>query len=159
MIKRQLSIRLQNEQKCLKATNKISKIPKKSPTKTHKSISVPFRGPPRYNPRRRSGLGWAQFQLTDASPLATPTLHHPQHPQLTLNRRLPGGPPSPCPSDHPFSSASSSLSESSSSHRSHEDDISIVTGNARRRRHLFFIWFWVVFFTIFLFECDFSFTF
>lgn len=39
-----------------------------------------------------------------------------------------GGPPSPCPSDHPFNSASSSLSESSSSHRSQEDDISIVTG-------------------------------
>lgn len=39
-----------------------------------------------------------------------------------------GGPPSPCPSEHPFSSASSSLSEGSSSHRSHEDDISIITG-------------------------------
>uniref|UniRef100_A0A182FM15 SH3 and multiple ankyrin repeat domains protein n=1 Tax=Anopheles albimanus TaxID=7167 RepID=A0A182FM15_ANOAL len=64
---------------------------------------VPFRGPPRYNPRRRSGLGWAS----------------------TLSR-IYGGPPSPCPSEHPFSSASSSLSEGSS-HRSHEDDISIVT--------------------------------
>ncbi|XP_063705079.1 SH3 and multiple ankyrin repeat domains protein 2 isoform X2 [Culicoides brevitarsis] len=63
---------------------------------------VPFRGPPRYNPRRRSGLGWG----------------------ATLSRI--GGPPSPCPSEHPFSSASSSLSEGSS-HRSHEDDISIVT--------------------------------
>lgn len=41
------------------------------------------------------------------------------------------GPPSPCPSDHPFNSASSSLSESSSSHRSQEDDISIVTGKLR----------------------------
>ncbi|EAA07141.5 AGAP010413-PA, partial [Anopheles gambiae str. PEST] len=40
--------------------------------------------------------------------------------------RIYGGPPSPCPSEHPFSSASSSLSEGSS-HRSHEDDISIVT--------------------------------
>ncbi|GAB0099496.1 uncharacterized protein DMENIID0001_153640 [Sergentomyia squamirostris] len=66
---------------------------------------VPFRGPPRYNPRRRSGLAWA--------------------PSSALGRLM--GPPSPCPSDHPFSSASSSLSESSSSHRSHEDDISIVT--------------------------------
>ncbi|XP_021704758.1 SH3 and multiple ankyrin repeat domains protein 1 isoform X1 [Aedes aegypti] len=65
---------------------------------------VPFRGPPRYNPRRRSGLGWGS----------------------TLSR-IYGGPPSPCPSEHPFSSASSSLSEGSSSHRSHEDDISIVT--------------------------------
>lgn len=64
-------------------------------------LSVPFRGPPRYNPRRRSGLGWG----------------------ATLSRI--GGPPSPCPSDHPFSSASS---EGSSSHRSHEDDVSIITG-------------------------------
>ncbi|XP_053661223.1 uncharacterized protein LOC128710205 [Anopheles marshallii] len=64
---------------------------------------VPFRGPPRYNPRRRSGLGWG-----------------------TTLSRIYGGPPSPCPSEHPFSSASSSLSEGSS-HRSHEDDISIVT--------------------------------
>ncbi|XP_055314366.1 uncharacterized protein LOC129575241 isoform X20 [Sitodiplosis mosellana] len=63
---------------------------------------VPFRGPPRYNPRRRSGIGWA----------------------ATLRS---GGPPSPCPSEHPFSSASSSLSEGSTSNRSHEDDISIVT--------------------------------
>lgn len=70
----------------------------------YKKSSVPFRGPPRYNPRRRSGLGWG----------------------ATLSRI--GGPPSPCPSEHPFSSASSSLSEGSSSHRSHEDDISIVTG-------------------------------
>lgn len=68
------------------------------------SSTVLFRGPPRYNPRRRSGLGWG----------------------ATLSRS--GGPPSPCPSEHPFSSASSSLSEGSSSHRSHEDDISIVTG-------------------------------
>ncbi|XP_039447347.1 SH3 and multiple ankyrin repeat domains protein 2-like isoform X1 [Culex pipiens pallens] len=67
-------------------------------------LTVPFRGPPRYNPRRRSGLGWGS----------------------TLSR-IYGGPPSPCPSEHPFSSASSSLSEGSSSHRSHEDDISIVT--------------------------------
>uniref|UniRef100_A0A1B0DRH9 Uncharacterized protein n=1 Tax=Phlebotomus papatasi TaxID=29031 RepID=A0A1B0DRH9_PHLPP len=67
--------------------------------------TVPFRGPPRYNPRRRSGLAWA--------------------PSSALGRLM--GPPSPCPSEHPFSSASSSLSESSSSHRSHEDDISIVT--------------------------------
>lgn len=67
-------------------------------------FTVPFRGPPRYNPRRRSGIGWG----------------------ASLSRL--GGPPSPCPSEHPFSSASSSLSEGSSSHRSHEDDISIVTG-------------------------------
>ncbi|XP_059608779.1 SH3 and multiple ankyrin repeat domains protein 3 isoform X2 [Phlebotomus argentipes] len=66
---------------------------------------VPFRGPPRYNPRRRSGVAWG--------------------PASAMGRLM--GPPSPCPSEHPFSSASSSLSESSSSHRSHEDDISIVT--------------------------------
>lgn len=72
------------------------------------SSTVPFRGPPRYNPRRRSGIGW----LSGGG--------------LNQNNSL--GPPSPCPSDHPFSSASSSLSEGSSSHRSHEDDISIVTG-------------------------------
>lgn len=46
----------------------------------------------------------------------------------TLTRLGMVGPPSPCPSEQPFSSASSSLSEGSS-HRSHEDDISIVTGN------------------------------
>lgn len=46
----------------------------------------------------------------------------------TLTRLGMMGPPSPCPSEQPFSSASSSLSEGSS-HRSHEDDISIVTGN------------------------------
>lgn len=46
----------------------------------------------------------------------------------SLARSVGGQPPSPCPSEHPFSSASSSLSEGSSSHRSHEDDISIITG-------------------------------
>ena len=45
------------------------------------------------------------------------------------------GPPSPCPSDQPFNSTSSSLSESSSSHRSQEDDISIVTGNMKQIIH------------------------
>lgn len=77
----------------------------KIPKNANSISAVPFRGPPRYNPRRRSGLGWGS----------------------TLSR-IYGGPPSPCPSEHPFSSASSSLSEGSSSHRSHEDDISIVTG-------------------------------
>jgi hypothetical protein len=76
----------------------------------HYYFTVPFRGPPRYNPRRRSGLGWG----------------------ATLSRI--GGPPSPCPSEHPFSSASSSLSEGSSSQRSHEDDISIVTGITNKQK-------------------------
>lgn len=52
-----------------------------------------------------------------------------------------GGPPSPCPSEHPFSSASSSLSEGSSSHRSHEDDISIITG-IFLILFLFIVFFW-----------------
>lgn len=82
------------------------------------SFTVPFRGPPRYNPRRRSGIGWG----------------------TTISARtVDGGPPSPCPSEHPFSSASSSVSEGSSGHRSHEDDISIVTGiYLQIRFHFFF---------------------
>lgn len=97
---------------------------------------MPIRGQPRYNPRRRSGLGcWLNYQ--SGSECAGPTSsiggsstsswtnsHYHTFARLMNN----GGPPSPCPSDHPFNSASSSLSESSSSHRSQEDDISIVTG-------------------------------
>ncbi|XP_037895981.1 uncharacterized protein LOC119641410 isoform X3 [Glossina fuscipes] len=92
---------------------------------------VPFRGPPRYNPKRRSGINWLSANgggsiggggslmgtLTrNSTAPCTGGLHHHR------------GPPSPCPSEHlPYSSASSSLSEGSSGHRSHEDDISIVT--------------------------------
>lgn len=57
---------------------------------------VPFRGPPSYNPKRRSAIGL----LTRTPSLST----------------LPHLPPSPCPSDRsslPFSSASSSLSDGS----------------------------------------------
>ncbi|XP_049825338.1 SH3 and multiple ankyrin repeat domains protein 2 isoform X3 [Aethina tumida] len=58
---------------------------------------VPYREPPRYNPKRRSAaLGWLQ-RSPSASTLALP--------------------PSPCPSDRssaPYSSASSSLSDASS---------------------------------------------
>jgi hypothetical protein len=98
---------------------------------------VPIRGQPRYNPRRRSGVGcWINFQQS-GSEIAGPTSSiGSSHSSWTnshyhtLSRLMnSGGPPSPCPSDHPFNSASSSLSESSSSHRSQEDDISIVTGN------------------------------
>ena len=102
----------------------------------HPHRTVPLRGQPRYNPRRRSGLGcWMNFQQS-GSEIAGPTssigsshsswTHSHYHAFARLMNS--GGPPSPCPSDHPFNSASSSLSESSSSHRSQEDDISIVTG-------------------------------
>ncbi|XP_054741145.1 uncharacterized protein LOC129246389 isoform X1 [Anastrepha obliqua] len=83
---------------------------------------VPFRGPPRYNPKRRSAVGWPSGSC--ASSCAGSLIG-------TLSRNGTcghHGPPSPCPSEHiPYSSASSSLSEGSSGHRSHEDDISIVT--------------------------------
>lgn len=71
---------------------------------------VLFRGPPSYNPKRRSAVGW---------------LHRaPSMSCLTL-------PPSPCPSDRssaPFSSASSSLSEGSVPPGHETDTASIVTG-------------------------------
>lgn len=101
---------------------------------------MPIRGQPRYNPRRRSGIGcWMNYQQAGGSEYAGPassigscnsswTNSHYHAFSRLMNS---GGPPSPCPSDHPFNSASSSLSESSSSHRSQEDDISIVTGNLR----------------------------
>ncbi|KAF7280771.1 hypothetical protein GWI33_005499 [Rhynchophorus ferrugineus] len=68
---------------------------------------VPFRGPPSYNPKRRSAIGW----LTRAPSLSTLAL-----------------PPSPCPSDRsslPFSSASSSLSDGSAPPET--DNASIIT--------------------------------
>lgn len=93
-----------------------------------------MRCPPRYNPRRRSGLGcWYNYQLA-GSDYAGPTSSISSSSSWTAShyhtfaRLMTNGPPSPCPSDQPFNSASSSLSESSSSHRSQEDDISIVTG-------------------------------
>lgn len=98
---------------------------------------MPIRGQPRYNPRRRSGLGcWLNYQQS-GSECAGPTSSIGSSSSSWTNSHYhtfarlmnSGGPPSPCPSDHPFNSASSSLSESSSSHRSQEDDISIVTGN------------------------------
>ncbi|XP_077284639.1 SH3 and multiple ankyrin repeat domains prosap isoform X2 [Arctopsyche grandis] len=88
---------------------------------------VPFRGPPRYNPKRRSGLaiglglnwGWAGDRSSMASslPIVPSELD-----TLSLLRRPV---PSPCPSERPFSSASSSVSDGS--HPSHEDNASIVT--------------------------------
>ncbi|XP_067626978.1 protein shank isoform X2 [Eurosta solidaginis] len=83
---------------------------------------VPFRGPPRYNPKRRSAVGWPSVSCSNSCAGSL---------MGTLSRNATAGhhgPPSPCPSEHiPYSSASSSLSEGSSGHRSHEDDISIVT--------------------------------
>lgn len=110
------------------------------------SISVPFRGPPRYNPRRRSAIGWpivgglggglggggGHYGIGGGGSSAMGTMMMTSSATMidlrTLTRLGMVGPPSPCPSEQPFSSASSSLSEGSS-HRSHEDDISIVTGN------------------------------
>lgn len=98
---------------------------------------MPIRGQARYNPRRRSGLGcWLNYQHSGGSEFAGPTSSIGSSSSSWTNSHYhtfarlmnSGGPPSPCPSDHPFNSASSSLSESSSSHRSQEDDISIVTG-------------------------------
>ncbi|XP_045478801.1 SH3 and multiple ankyrin repeat domains protein 3 isoform X12 [Harmonia axyridis] len=69
---------------------------------------VRFRGPPSYNPKRRSAIGW----LHRAPSLSTLAL-----------------PPSPCPSDRssvPFSSASSSLSDGSAP-AGEMDTASIVT--------------------------------
>ncbi|KAL3266685.1 hypothetical protein HHI36_010847 [Cryptolaemus montrouzieri] len=69
---------------------------------------VPFRGPPSYNPKRRSAIGW----LHRAPSLSTLAL-----------------PPSPCPSDRssvPFSSASSSLSDGSAP-TGETDNASIIT--------------------------------
>lgn len=107
------------------------------------SISVPFRGPPRYNPRRRSAIGWPIVSGGGGGGLISSGNNHygvmghggslmsgsaTMIDLRTLTRLGMVGPPSPCPSDQPFSSASSSLSEGSS-HRSNGDDISIVTGN------------------------------
>lgn len=96
-------------------------------------FAVPFREPPRYNPRRRTAGGGG----------APHHHHHPHHfshhqnlphlncmPSDPLNLEIP---PSPSPSNRslpPFSSASSSLSETSSgsTQRSVEDSASYVTG-------------------------------
>ncbi|KAK4886879.1 hypothetical protein RN001_003150 [Aquatica leii] len=70
---------------------------------------VPFRGPPSYNPKRRSAIGWL-----------------PRAPSMSCIAL----PPSPCPSDRssaPFSSASSSLSEGSVPAGHETDTASIVT--------------------------------
>ncbi|CAH2063716.1 unnamed protein product, partial [Iphiclides podalirius] len=84
---------------------------------------VPFRGPPRYNPRRRSATwGGAWWRPGDRTSLASST-RIPEELDALLRRPQTTG--SPCCLDGPFSSASSSVSDAS--HRSHEDDASIIT--------------------------------
>ncbi|KAG5673695.1 hypothetical protein PVAND_003718 [Polypedilum vanderplanki] len=92
---------------------------------------VPIRESPRYNPRRRSGI---QFLHTESTLTSSMSMYNTSN--ITWNNQTYHAfarnfshqpPPSPCLSDQPFNSTSSSLSESSSSHRSQEDDISFVT--------------------------------
>ncbi|RVE42233.1 hypothetical protein evm_013117, partial [Chilo suppressalis] len=84
--------------------------------KNYKSEEVvPFRGPPRYNPRRRSAWGWGV--AGDRSSMASST-RIPAELDALLRRSSPS-------LDRPFSSASSSISDAS--HPSHEDDASILT--------------------------------
>ncbi|KAL0839313.1 hypothetical protein ABMA28_016057, partial [Loxostege sticticalis] len=92
--------------------------------KNYKSDEVvPFRGPPRYNPKRRSAAWGGWWTAGDRSSLASST-RIPAELDALL-RRQPGPAASPCSMERPFSSASSSISDAS--HPSHEDDASIVT--------------------------------
>ncbi|XP_035430935.1 SH3 and multiple ankyrin repeat domains protein 2 isoform X1 [Spodoptera frugiperda] len=84
---------------------------------------VPFRGPPRYNPKRRSAAWGGWWTAGDRSSLASSTRIPAE--LDTLLRRQPGPTASPCSLERPFSSASSSISDAS--HPSHEDDASILT--------------------------------
>lgn len=84
---------------------------------------VPFRGPPRYNPKRRSAAWGGWWTAGDRSSLASSTRIPAE--LETLLRRQPGPTASPCSLERPFSSASSSISDAS--HPSHEDDASILT--------------------------------
>ncbi|XP_045459885.1 SH3 and multiple ankyrin repeat domains protein 3 [Melitaea cinxia] len=89
--------------------------------KNYKSEEVvPFRGPPRYNPKRRSGAWGGWWGAGDRSSLASSTRIPAE---LDALLRRPSS--SPYCLDRPFSSASSSLSDAS---HSHEDDASILTG-------------------------------
>ncbi|XP_049957648.1 SH3 and multiple ankyrin repeat domains protein 3 [Schistocerca serialis cubense] len=97
---------------------------------------VPFREPPRYNPRRRTGAGAGGGGGMQHQHQHHHLHHHPHHhssisrvPADPLNLELP---PSPSPSNRslpPYSSASSSLSETSSgsTQPSAEDSASYVT--------------------------------
>ncbi|XP_026326995.1 SH3 and multiple ankyrin repeat domains protein 3 isoform X2 [Hyposmocoma kahamanoa] len=83
---------------------------------------VPFRGPPRYNPKRRSAAWGGWWTAGDRSSLASST-RIPAEFDALLRRQGPAA--SPCSLERPFSSASSSISDAS--HPSHEDDASILT--------------------------------
>ncbi|KAI5641883.1 ankyrin repeats (3 copies) domain-containing protein [Phthorimaea operculella] len=83
---------------------------------------VPFRGPPRYNPKRRSAAWGGWWTAGDRSSLASST-RIPAELDAMLRRQGPMA--SPCSLERPFSSASSSISDAS--HPSHEDDASILT--------------------------------
>ncbi|XP_045488225.1 SH3 and multiple ankyrin repeat domains protein 3 isoform X3 [Pieris rapae] len=85
---------------------------------------VPFRGPPRFNPKRRSAAWGGWWSAGDRSSLASST-RIPADLDALL-RRPQGSTNSPCSLERPFSSASSSISDAS--HPSHEDDASIITG-------------------------------
>lgn len=86
---------------------------------------MPFRGPPRYNPKRRSAAWGGWWTAGDRSSLASST-RIPAEFDALLRRQGPAA--SPCSLERPFSSASSSISDAS--HPSHEDDASILTGKA-----------------------------
>ncbi|KAJ9601176.1 hypothetical protein L9F63_000644, partial [Diploptera punctata] len=77
---------------------------------------VPFREPPRYNPRRRTAAGGAHLHPSHST-IRTPSVELPPSPSPS-NRSLP-----------PFSSASSSMSETSSgsTQPSVEDSASYIT--------------------------------
>ncbi|XP_048481169.1 SH3 and multiple ankyrin repeat domains protein 3 isoform X3 [Plutella xylostella] len=91
--------------------------------KNYKSDEVvPFRGPPRYNPKRRSAAWGGWWAAGDRSSLASST-RIPAELDALLRRSGPAA--SPCSLERPFSSASSSISDAS--HPSHEDDASILT--------------------------------
>ncbi|XP_052751603.1 SH3 and multiple ankyrin repeat domains protein 3 isoform X2 [Galleria mellonella] len=84
---------------------------------------VPFRGPPRYNPKRRSAAWGGWWTAGDRSSLASSTRIPAEFDAIL--RRPGGSTASPCSLERPFSSASSSISDAS--HPSHEDDASILT--------------------------------
>ncbi|XP_061378704.1 SH3 and multiple ankyrin repeat domains protein 3 isoform X2 [Danaus plexippus] len=85
--------------------------------KNYKSDEVvPFRGPPRYNPKRRSAWGgWWTDRAGDRTSLASV----PSELEALLRAATHS------PASERFSSASSSISDAS--HPSHEDDASILT--------------------------------